>query len=336
MSHRLNTVFGWGLAAALVVFGSSSLMEELYSTKSEHEEEQTEMASANHIVSSTESMSGSSGETMQVAAATTTGTEASGAAAMMGGGDPVKGKKVFKKCKACHTVDKGGKKKVGPNLYGIIGKDIATTEGFKYSKAMKALGGQWSADRLDEFLTKPKKYVKGTKMSFSGLKKEKKRSNLIAYLNENSDTPVKLTSMAAPAVAAMSDTPEPAETPKAAMEEAPKAAAEAPMEMAMAGDPKKGKKVFKKCKSCHTIDEGGKKKVGPNLYGIIGKDVATSDGFKYSKAMKALGGKWTAERLDEFLTKPKKYVKGTKMSFGGLKKEKKRANLIAYLKANGG
>ena len=105
---------------------------------------------------------------------------------------------------------------------------------------------------------------------------------------------------------------------------------------AEAGDEKKGAKVFKKCKACHTIKEGGKNKAGPNLYGIVGRKAAQVKGYKYSKAMKASDVTWDEATLDKFLTKPKKMMKKTKMAFSGLKKEKQRADLIAYLKANGG
>ncbi len=98
-----------------------------------------------------------------------------------------------------------------------------------------------------------------------------------------------------------------------------------------AGDVKKGEKVFKKCKSCHTVKQGGKNKIGPNLFGITGKKAATTEGFKYSKAMTAADITWDDASLDEFIKKPKKYLKGTKMSFAGVKKEKQRINLIAYL-----
>ncbi|MBL4666642.1 MAG: cytochrome c family protein [Sneathiella sp.] len=100
---------------------------------------------------------------------------------------------------------------------------------------------------------------------------------------------------------------------------------------AAAGDVKKGEKIFKKCKSCHTANEGGKNKSGPNLFGIVGRTAASVEGYKYSKAMKASGLTWDAATLDSFLTKPKKFVKKTKMSFSGIKKEKQRADLIAYL-----
>ena len=101
-----------------------------------------------------------------------------------------------------------------------------------------------------------------------------------------------------------------------------------------AGDAKKGKKVFNKCKACHTIKKGGKNKAGPNLYGIVGGKAAQVKGFRYSKAMKSSDITWDEATLDKFLKKPKKLIKKTKMAFGGLKKDSQRANLIAYLKAN--
>lgn len=103
-------------------------------------------------------------------------------AASFAEGDAVKGQKVFKKCKACHTVNEGGKKLIGPNLFGIVGKKAAQMEGFKYSKAMTASGLTWDDATLDTFLKKPKALVKKTKMTFAGLKKDKQRANVIAYL----------------------------------------------------------------------------------------------------------------------------------------------------------
>ena len=96
-------------------------------------------------------------------------------------GDIQAGEKVFKKCKACHVVDKE-KNKTGPHLVGIIGRPAGSVESFKkYSKAMKASGIVWDAASLDGYLENPKKYLKGGKMAFAGLKKKKDRDNIIAY-----------------------------------------------------------------------------------------------------------------------------------------------------------
>ena len=107
---------------------------------------------------------------------------------------------------------------------------------------------------------------------------------------------------------------------------------------AYAGDAEKGKKVFNKCKACHGIDEGGKNKLGPNLWNMVGAPIAAVDGYKYSKALLAYAGEagnWNEENLDAWLKKPKDLVRKTKMIFPGLKKESDRSDLIAYLKENG-
>lgn len=101
-------------------------------------------------------------------------------ATLLASADPAKGEKVFSKCKACHKVD--GTNGTGPHLNGVVGRPVASVEGFAYSDAMKAHGGEWTPDRLQEFLTSPKNVVKGTKMTFAGLPKAEDRANLIAYL----------------------------------------------------------------------------------------------------------------------------------------------------------
>lgn len=98
-----------------------------------------------------------------------------------------------------------------------------------------------------------------------------------------------------------------------------------------AGDAKKGKRVFNKCKACHSL-AAGKKRIGPSLHGVFGKTSGTVAKFKYSSAMKKAKIVWDDKTLDAYLTKPKKYLPGTKMAFPGLKKKKDRDNLIAYLK----
>ncbi len=94
-----------------------------------------------------------------------------------------------------------------------------------------------------------------------------------------------------------------------------------------------GAKIFKKCATCHSINQGGGNKVGPNLYGVIGRKRAAVSGFNYSNALKAKAGVWTVEDLDLWIAKPKDFVPGNKMGFAGLKKDKDRANVIAYLKS---
>lgn len=100
---------------------------------------------------------------------------------------------------------------------------------------------------------------------------------------------------------------------------------------AQAGDAAAGKKVFNKCRSCHTLEEGGKNRVGPNLHGIMGRAAGSADGFKFSAAMKESGIVWDETTLGEFLTKPKAVIPKTKMAFPGIKKPEQLENLIAYL-----
>jgi len=128
-----------------------------------------------------------------------------------------KGQAIFKKCKACHSSDNGGKNLVGPNLWNIVGRAKGTHEGYAYSDGMKNAGGNWTFEDINTFLTKPGKFVPKTKMSFAGLKKPTDRAAVILYLHTFSDSPIALPAVVAPAVdapgapAPVSDTP--AESP---------------------------------------------------------------------------------------------------------------------------
>ncbi len=297
---------------------------------------------------------------------------------LLAAADAQKGEKLFGKCKACHKLE-DGKNGVGPHLFGVYGRAVASVEGFAYSEALTGIEGGWTAEALFAWLENPKAFAPGNKMNFKGLPKETDRANMIAYLATIGGDGLDLSGMegaAAPeeAPAAMQEEAAPvtetAEAPASESTEAPAAetaaadatpavgeaaqeagnagaqtadaaapaAEEAPApateqtaeQTALAGDPEAGAKVFRKCKACHAV-EPGTNKVGPSLFGIVGAEVASVEGFGYSAAMKALGGSWTPERLAEFLTKPKDMVPGTKMSFAGLRKEADRENIIAYL-----
>lgn len=104
-------------------------------------------------------------------------------------GDAMRGKKVFRKCMACHTVNKGGPSRIGPNLWGIVDHAAGAVEGYKYSKALierAEAGLVWDAESLDAYLRKPREFLKGGKMTFAGLRKEQDRIDVITYLREES------------------------------------------------------------------------------------------------------------------------------------------------------
>ena len=104
-------------------------------------------------------------------------------------GDTAHGEKVFKKCSACHMIASGGKNMIGPNLWSVIGRTAGSVSDYKYSKAMVAYGKEWTFEEMNSYLIKPQAYVKGTKMAFAGLRKEKDRASVILFMNSKSSSP---------------------------------------------------------------------------------------------------------------------------------------------------
>ncbi len=191
-------------------------------------------------------------------------------------------------------MNKGGKNKLGPNLFGIMGKPAASVKGYKYSKAMASSRIIWDEVNFTEFLTRPKKFLKGTKMSYFGLKKAAQRADLFAYFYTLTDV--------------------------------------APNQMG-AGNAIEGKvAAAKQCRVCHSFDKGGKLVFGPSLFGVYGKVAGSVKGYNYSKALSDSGLTWTEANLIEFLADPEQFIKGTKAKFPGVKSAKKRADIVAYMR----
>ncbi len=243
--------------------------------------------------------------------------------------DAAKGQADAKACEACHSFDKGGAAKVGPPLYGVVDRPIASVAGFAYSDGLKAVGGDWTYDKLDAWIAKPSAVAKGTKMTYPGEPDAQKRANILAYLRTRSDSPVPFPTPApAPAAAPAAATPSPAATPAPAAAPAPGDALPALLAKA---DPAKGQSFAKACQACHSFAKGGPVIVGPPLYGVVGRPVASIAGFSYSDALKAVGGDWTYDKLDAWITGPSAFAKGAKMTYAGEPDAQKRADILAYL-----
>ncbi len=210
-------------------------------------------------------------------------------------GDVAKGKKVANKCKACHTMNEGGKNKLGPNLYGILGKTAGKVPGYKYSKAMKSSSVVWDESNCRDFVKKRKSVIKGTKMSFRGIKKAAQRADLVAYFQTLGG---------------------------------------AGQQQITAGSVEDGMIVAEKhCVVCHTFERGGKTVFGPNLFDMAGKPAGMIKGYRYSKALKDSGLVWTDNNLVGFLADPEQFLKGTTARFPGLKTAKEKADILAYMKS---
>ncbi len=265
---------------------------------------------------------------------------------LLAAADVEAGQAVARGCSGCHTLDEGGGAPVGPNLWNVVGRAQGAVEDFGYSDEMAALDGQWGYEELNAFLAGPQDYVAGTRMNFPGVAKAEDRADLIAYLRTLAGDPVALPAggeapgdeeveeEAAEEEAAEEEVVEEAPTEEDVAEE--EIAEDAPSDAALRAavdDAAAGKQVAGQCQGCHSLDKDGGVRVGPPLYGIVGNDQAAAD-FSYSDALAGLGGAWTYEALDAFLTKPQDYAPGTNMTIPGVADEDDRANLIRYLRDN--
>jgi cytochrome c len=169
MDDRFNTIAGWVLFAGIIALGSSIVAGELFHSEAPEPEGYA-------IEGAQEGGAG--------------GAEAEKPIEFyLASADPAKGADVFKKCAACHNADKGGPNQLGPNLWGVVGAPIGEGRGFAFSDALAKHGGTWDWDSLSKWLTSPKAFAPGTKMTFAGLSKPEDRANVIAFLNQHSDSP---------------------------------------------------------------------------------------------------------------------------------------------------
>ena len=177
-SFEINKIVAAVLMVALLVIGIGKLSDVIF-----HVEKPKTPGYAVDIENVVTTSSNSNTETVE---------EKIDIVALMAMGDITTGEKVFKKCAACHSIIKGGKNNIGPALYSVVGRDIGSVSNYKYSKALSGYGKKWTFEELNGYLIKPAKWIKGTKMSFAGLRKEKDRASVILYLNQNSDNPLPL------------------------------------------------------------------------------------------------------------------------------------------------
>jgi cytochrome c len=179
MDDRFNTIAGWVLFAGIVALGSSIVASEMFLS-----ERPEKMGYPIAGVSDAEEGGGAAEQPIEV---------------YLAKADPVRGADTFKKCASCHNADKGGANGLGPNLWGVLGEPVGQGKGFAFTPALAGKGGTWEWHNLDAWLTSPKAFAPGTKMSFPGLSNPQDRANVIAYLNQQSDAPKPLP--AAPAAA---------------------------------------------------------------------------------------------------------------------------------------
>jgi cytochrome c2 len=314
------------------------------------------------------------------------------------------GEGAFRACAACHSVEEGGANMVGPNLWNVMGAEIAAHEGFNYSDALAGKDGEWTWAKMDAWLENPNDWAPGTSMSYAGISDPQDRADMLAYLRTLATEPEPLPEPEAAepeddaaaaegtgeTEAAAADTgggdAAPADAETAAEASADDAAGEASAtdaadaasdaagsdaasdaadsdaagtgeatEMAAATDTgadtavgdgggnalvqrvaaasvADGEGAFRACSACHTAEQGRPHRVGPNLWDIVGADIAGKD-FGYSDVLAGKEGTWTLAKLDAWLENPMAWAEGTTMAYAGIQDPDQRAAVIAYLRS---
>ena len=169
MTDRFNAIAGWVLFAGIVALGASIVTGEVF-----HQERPENMGYPIEGVV----VEGEGGEAEKPIAF------------YLASADAAKGENVFKKCAACHNADPGGANALGPNLYGVMGNPVAAHPGYAYSPALKGVGGAWDWDKMSAWLTNPKKFAPGNKMTFAGLGNPQDRADVMAFLNSRDTAPL--------------------------------------------------------------------------------------------------------------------------------------------------
>ena len=173
-SFEINKIVAAIIIVFLVIFGIGKISDIVF-----HVEKPNTSAYKIEVSTASSSQDSNTGEIVDIAA-------------LLAMGDLDHAKKVWKKCSACHSIKKGGKNKIGPALYNVLGRNVAALDDYKYSKALVAYGKSWTIEEMNGFLKKPQSYIKGTKMAFAGLRSEKDRASIILFMNQNSDSPLPL------------------------------------------------------------------------------------------------------------------------------------------------
>lgn len=184
MQDNKNTIAGWALAGGIAALGLSIISGKVF-----HADKPERPEKLGYVIEGVVSSEGEAAAEVPIAT-------------LLASADVAKGEKVFAKCSSCHSINSGGANGIGPNLYGVMGKPHASVAGFAYSDALKSKSGPWTFEEMNKWLTSPKAYADGTKMSFAGLFKAEDRANLMAWMNTQTGSPLPLPAAPAPEAAA--------------------------------------------------------------------------------------------------------------------------------------